>query len=137
FSSVLTAGSGRPVTARLTGDANQDGNFENDRLSGVARNSLTGPDYFSIEGRILRSFHFTERWRLEASMEAFNLLNQRTDRLTTTDNGITTTSADFVPFATAVSGSQYPGQFRQQPGFLQPQDAYAPRQVQISLRLKF
>ena len=32
---VITVGSGRPVDARVIGDANQDGNSSNDRLPGL------------------------------------------------------------------------------------------------------
>src|SRR5207248_2334473 len=38
---IATYGSGRPVNATITGDANQDGNNTNDRLPGVRRNSIT------------------------------------------------------------------------------------------------
>ena len=53
-SSVVTIGSGRPVSATVTGDANQDGNNSNDRIPGVSRNSLVGPDYASTDLRITR-----------------------------------------------------------------------------------
>jgi hypothetical protein len=43
-SGVVTFGSGRPMSATVTGDANQNGNSTNDRLPGVSRNSLVGPD---------------------------------------------------------------------------------------------
>ena len=38
LSGVVTYGSGRPVDARIVGDANQDGNSSNDRLPGASRN---------------------------------------------------------------------------------------------------
>ena len=47
-------GSGRPVSATVTGDANQDGNNSNDRLPGVSRNSLLGPDYATTDLRLTR-----------------------------------------------------------------------------------
>ena len=42
-SSVFTYGSGRPVSATVTGDANQDGNNSNDRLPGVSATRSSGP----------------------------------------------------------------------------------------------
>ena len=43
LSNIVTVGSGRPVDARIIGDANQDGNSTNDRLPGVGRNSVGRP----------------------------------------------------------------------------------------------
>ena len=40
------------MSATVTGDANQDGNDSNDRLPGVSRNSLVGPDYATTDLRI-------------------------------------------------------------------------------------
>lgn len=48
-SGVVTVGSRRPVSATATGDADQDGNNSNDRLPGVSRDSLLGPDYATTE----------------------------------------------------------------------------------------
>ncbi len=39
FAGMVTAGSGRPVSARIVGDANGDGNTYNDRLPGYRRNA--------------------------------------------------------------------------------------------------
>src|SRR5438309_5984296 len=44
-SGVVTFASGRPFNATVVGDANQDGNNENDRIPGARRNSFVGPDY--------------------------------------------------------------------------------------------
>ena len=57
ISSIVTAGSGRPVNATAAGDPNQDGNALNDRLSGVSRNGFTGPDYASTDLRLVRKIH--------------------------------------------------------------------------------
>src|SRR5438128_4090496 len=53
-SGVVTAGSGRPVNAAVVGDANQDGNSENDRLPGLRRNSTVGPNYSTTDMRLSR-----------------------------------------------------------------------------------
>src|SRR5262249_22982252 len=59
LSSVVTLGSGRPYDARVIGDANGDGNDSNDRLPGVGRNSLIGPDYATTDVRMSRRFHLS------------------------------------------------------------------------------
>lgn len=60
-SGVITAGSGRPVNATVAGNANQDGNYENDRLPGVRRNSFIGPDYTSTDMRLSRRL-YSKKW---------------------------------------------------------------------------
>jgi hypothetical protein len=137
FSGIFSAGSGRPLSGRIVGDANRDGNDLNDRLPGARRNSFTGPDYISGEARLTRRFYLTERWRLEAMAEAFNVFNRNNQRVDSTDDGFTSIAASFVAFDSTVAGKKYPAQFRQSTGFLAPTDAYAPRQVQFSLRLKW
>ena len=57
FSTLVTAGSGRPVNATVDGDPNQDGNDDNDRLPGYRRNGFTGPDYACADLRVARIIH--------------------------------------------------------------------------------
>ncbi len=137
FSGVVAVGSGRPVNARITGDANGDGNTENDRLPGYRRNAFTGPDYASTDIRVTRKFELHDRMRLELSGEAFNLMNRVNKRVDITDDGFTNVAADFVPLAKSIGASKFAGHFRRNSNFLVPTNAYAPRQVQVSLRLKF
>jgi len=58
---VFTYGSGRPVSATVTGDANHDGNNSNDRLPGLSRNSLVGPDYATTDMRLTRRLYAGDR----------------------------------------------------------------------------
>ena len=51
----------------------------------IGRNIAIGNDLFSVNGRVSRSFQITERIRLEALAEAFNLLNHRNNL---TRNGV-------------------------------------------------
>jgi hypothetical protein len=44
-SGVTTVGSRRPVDAIVTGDHNQGGYCENNRLPGLQSDSIAGPDY--------------------------------------------------------------------------------------------
>jgi hypothetical protein len=139
MSGIFTAGSGRPVNARVTGDANRDGNPDNDRLPGVGRNSIVGPGYVSADTRLTRIFHlrFAEGYKLEASAECFNTFNHANKTLNSSDNGLSATAADFVLLDRTIGATHYPGYFSSKRSFLVPTNAYAPRQIQFSMRLKF
>ena len=130
-------GSGRPVTGSVLGDANADGNTENDRLPGHRRNAFTGPDYMSDDLRIARTFHLGERYRLELIAESFNLLNRDNKRLDITDDGFSTSAAMFVGTSTTVNHTHYPAHFQSLNGFLRPSNAFAPRQVQFAVRILY
>lgn len=45
----------------------------------IARNTGTGFDFFTLNPRLTRTFHLTERVQLEGIAEAFNVLNHRND----------------------------------------------------------
>ena len=137
FAGVVTVGSGRPVNARIVGDANADGNTYNDRLPGYRRNAFTGPGYASADLRLARKFTLRERWKLELLAESFNLFNRANRRVEISDDGFLNTAASFVQGDVTVSGKQYPASFRQTRGFLSPTSAYAPRQIQFGMRLMF
>jgi len=137
FSSVITMGSGRPVNATMAGDANQDGNTYNDRLPGYSRNAFIGPDYFTTDLRLTRTVSLREHARLELLAESFNLFNRMNNRVDIGDDGFYNSAGQFVAYSTTVKGKQYPGQFQVNSKFLMPTNAYAPRQVQFSVRLNF
>ena len=50
--------------------ANPVGSFGN-----VGRNSMTGPGALSVDATVSRRFAITERWKLEARVEAFNVID--------------------------------------------------------------
>lgn len=136
-SGIFSAGSGRPLSGRITGDANRDGNIVNDRLPGASRNSFIGPDYFSGEARLTRRFHLTEQLRVEATAEAFNVFNRNNRRVESTDDGFASDAATFSVVDKQIGATRFPAHFRRKNAFLAPTNAYAPRQVQFSLRLKW
>jgi hypothetical protein len=136
-SGVLTLGSGRPINARVLGDANADGNTENDRLPGVSRNSYTGPGYATMDLRMSRVVTSIGRVKVELLAESFNFLNRDNKRVSITDNGFQNAAASFVQQDSVVGGKRYPAQFRVSGGFLTPTSAYAPRQIQFAVKLKF
>lgn len=137
ISGVVTIGSGRPVNAHTTGDANRDGNDANDRLPGVSRNSATGPDYATTDMRLTRLIKGTERWKVHLLVESFNLLNRDNQQVDVNDDGFLSSASNFVTADTLVNNHRYPAQFRLSEGFLKPNNAYAARQIQLALRVTF
>src|SRR6185437_3453096 len=134
-SGVFPYGSGRPVSATVTGDANQDGNNSNDRLPGVSRNSLLGPDYSTTDMRLTRRLYAGDRVKLELMVESFNLLNRNNQRVQITPDGFQSNSTQFVQTDKAIGINIFPAQYRVPSSFLRVTDAYAPRQIQLALKL--
>jgi hypothetical protein len=136
-SSILTAGSGRPLNATMAGDPNGDGNIYNDRLPGYIRNAFVGPDYFTTDMRLTRTIRCGDHvvWNLMA--ESFNLFNRTNGRVQISDDGYYNSAGQFVAYTTTVGKKVYPGMFLMNSQFLTPTNAYAPRQVQFALKLSF
>jgi len=137
LASVVTVGSGRPYEAKVTGDPNGDGNNLNDRLPGQGRNALVGPSYSTTDARFSRNFRISNKLHLELLVESFNLLNHTNKRLTITEDGFQTGAAQFVPFSQRSGTTYYPGQYRRSTNFTAATSAYAPRQMEVAMRLKF
>ncbi len=137
ISSVVNIGSGRPVNATVSGDPNQDGNGLNDRLPGYGRNAFTGPDYATTDLRLTRKIRLTERYKLDLIGESFNLFNRDNQRLIITSNGLIANATTFVQSSTKVGLAPYPGYYQQPQNFMKPNAAYAPRQIQLALKLVF
>lgn len=137
LSGLVTYGSGRPVNARIGGDPNRDGNFDNDRLPGYGRNAFVGPDYATIDMRLARVFRLGGRKQIQLMMESFNLLNRTNERVTTNDQGFVNSAGDFVPVDNRIGINYFPGSYRRSGSFLKAGDAYAPRQVQLAVRFSF
>ena len=138
-SEVMTYGSGRPANASVAGDPNQDGNDGNDRLSGYGRNAFLGPDYATMDMRVGRKVKLGGNLRLELSGEAFNLFNRDNKRYSISDNGFYNSAGRFVHYAQSpVSGGvTYPAYYQRPASFMKTANAYAPRQIQLSIRLNF
>jgi len=137
-SSVVTAGSGRPINATVDGDPNQDGNYDNDRLPGYSRNAFTGPDYSSTDLRLVRKIQLRERCRLELTADSFNLFNHLNPRVTITSDGLTAEATTFTQYTAYVLNVAYPAYYQQPTqNFLKPNAAFAPRQVQLGMKLIF
>ncbi len=137
LSSVVNYGSGRPFSATVSGDPNQDGNDLNDRLPGYSRNAFTGPDYATVDLRLTRVIHFHERYKLNLVAESFNLFNRDNQRVAITSNGMVASASTFVQSYVTANVAPFPGYYDLPNNFMKPNDAYAPRQVQLSLKFIF
>src|ERR1700722_3988588 len=137
ISSIGTAGSGRPLTATVIGDPNQDGNYDNDRLPGYSRNAFTGPDYASADLRLVRKIHTAQGYRLEFTADSFNLFNHDNQRVEITSDGLIAEATTFVQYSVIANGVPSPAYYQQPQDFLKPNAAYAPRQVQLALKFIF
>lgn len=137
LSSVVTAGSGRPVNATIAGDPNGDGDIYNDRLPGYSRNAFMGPSYFSTDLRVTRTVKCGEHAMWNISAESFNLFNRTNALVQVSDDGFYNSAGQFIAYTTTAKGKVYPGEYLVNSNFLAPTNAYAPRQVQLAVRLSF
>jgi hypothetical protein len=134
-SSVFNYGSGRPVNATVAGDPNQDGNDLNDRLPGYSRNGFTGPDYATTDLRLARIIRFADHFKLQFTAESFNLFNRDNERVEITSNGLVANASTFVQSNVSVNVTPYPGYYELPTNFMKPNAAYAPRQVQLAVKV--
>ncbi len=137
MSTLVNFGTGRPVNATVSGDPNQDGNGLNDRLPGYTRNAFTGPDYGTTDLRLTRIIRVTERYKIHLVGESFNLLNRDNQRVAITSNGLIANASTFVQSSVTTTLAPYPGYYTLPNNFMKPNAAYAPRQVQLALKLVF
>ena len=137
LSSITSAGSGRPFTASVQGDPNQDGNGLNDRLPGYRRNSFTGPNYFSTDLRLTRQLNLHERYKLDLTAESFNLFNRANKRVAITSSSFTSQATTFVQGNVTTGSAYYPGYYQQPANSLKPNAAYAPRQIQLGVKFVY
>lgn len=80
LSGIFRARTGTPINPRAGTDLNRDGN-NNDRPFRSAgdpfpRNYFRNLGYSALDMRILKSFVFKERFKVQFSVEAFNMLNR-------------------------------------------------------------
>jgi hypothetical protein len=87
--------------------------------------------------RITRMVKCGEHAVWNISAESFNLFNRTNARVQISDDGFYNSAGQFIAYTTTARGKVYPGMYLVNSGFLTPTNAYAPRQVQLSLRLSF
>ncbi|HEV2802503.1 MAG TPA: TonB-dependent receptor [Pyrinomonadaceae bacterium] len=115
LSYIFTYASPLPFNIQTGTDRNNDTN-PNDRPLGVGRNTGRGFDFASLDLRLSRRFRLTERVRLEALAEGFNVFNRANLQL---PNNV---------FGTGQTPNA---------NFRTPTAAADPRQLQFGLRLDF
>ena len=135
ISTVVNYGSGRPFNATVAGDPNQDSNGLNDRLPGYSRNAFTGPDYATADLRLTKQVRFSEHFKLNFVAESFNLFNRDNQRVAITSNGMVANATTFVQSSVTANIAPFPGYYQLPNNFMKPNAAYAPRQIQLALKL--
>jgi hypothetical protein len=134
---VYTYGSGRPVNVSVAGDPNQDGNDDNDRLPGAARDSFLGPDYASMDLRVTRRLFVRDRVKLDLIIESFNLLNRDNGLVQITEDGLQTNTVYFIKMSNQLGINYFPGHFQVPSNLVQVTNSFPPRQVQLALRMTY
>ena len=137
LSGIVTVGSGRPLDARVSGDPNQDENISNDRLPGYRRNAFLGPNYATTDLRLDQQILAHHSLKLDLIAESFNVFNRDNQRVQITDDGFQNSAGEFVKLDNNIGINYFPGQYRRAANLLRPTDAYAPRQVQLAIRVTF
>ena len=95
----------------------------------------SGPDYATTDLRLTRRLYAGDRMKLELMAESFNLLNRDNQRVQITQDGFQSNSAQFVQTIRLLESISFPAQYRVPSTFLRATDAYAPRQIQLALKL--
>ena len=137
ISGLVTFGSGRPFDARVQGDANQDGNSTNDRLPGVGRDALTGPNYATTDMRFGRVLRLSDRLKLTLTIDSFNLFNHTNPLIQNTADAFQNTAAQFIYIDKHIDFNYFPAYFQKTSNPLKATNAYAPRELQLSIKLVF
>jgi len=137
LSGVITGGSGRPVNPMVSGDPNQDGNDTNDRIPGMSRNSLLGPDYATTDMRLTRRIFLGDHFKLDLVADSFNLLNRDNQRYTITDDGLESNGVQFIQIGNQIGIKYFPAHFQVYSNPFRPNAAYPPRQVQLGLKMTY
>lgn len=120
FAGIFTAQSGKPYSAYVSADINNDGNNRNDIAPGTTRNQYSLPAQVSLDPRIARDVPLGGSAKVQLIWEAFNLLNR--DNI----NGVRTTlySASGTTLTTVTN-------------FQQPVSSSGPRIMQLAVKLLF
>jgi hypothetical protein len=123
FSLIANVQSGRPLTATVGGDPNNDTNTSTDRPPYVGRDTYTGPNLLTADIRFTRDIPlYRDRAALRLMFEAFNVTNRANfNAITTAQYNFNATTRVFTPNAT----------------FLAPTTTYDPRILQLAAKITF
>ena len=130
LSSIVTVQSPRPFTMFVGFDANSDANPVTDRAGLSARNTYRGDSLRTVDVRLSRMIHLSERYQLQLSVDAFNLFNRA--------NVDEVFSVYFAPdFIGPVPKHYKDGVQGALPGFGAPRTVFNPRQFQFAAKFTF
>jgi len=129
---ILNYHSGNPFNLLAGVDVNGDKHPTNDRPVGAGRNTGLGPDFFSFDLRLSRTFRLHEKLNLQLLAEGFNITN-RTNYASL--NNVVGPNFGLTPGFTTFNVSGNAGLAPTQAlGFT---SAYAKREFQLGFRLDF
>ena len=150
LSSIINLQSPRPFTMFVGNDVNGDTNPVTDRVGWSPRNAYRGDKLYTVDLRLARAIHFTERTRLDLAFDAFNVFNrQNINEVTSVYGGGTidfcgaTPSVMMMPprwrfsRATVSCPANNGGAPAPNPLFGTPRTMFNPRQLQISAKFSF
>jgi hypothetical protein len=123
LSLITTVQSGRPFNDFVNTDINNDGNTRTDRVPGVGRNTINGPNFAQVDARFSRDIPlYAERVKLRLMFEGFNLTNRANfNTILTTQYNFTAATRVFTPTT----------------NYLTPSTTYDPRILQLAAKLTF
>lgn len=110
LSSIVTAQTGYPYSPTINSDLNGDGIVRNERVPGVRRNSLTMPNFYSVDPRITKDVNITEGIKFQLIGEAFNVLNH-TNIVGVTTNQYLLSGNTLAPNSTGINAFGVPTSF--------------------------
>jgi hypothetical protein len=148
FSTIVTAGTGQPVTGTISGNpagaiaggptggtVNNSGTALGGRPPAIPRNSYRLPGTWLVDFRIGREFRFTEKFRFSLQGEAFNLFNK------TNIYSVNTQQYTYTAAGTGACAGHTNNCLVDVPSFLTPSatnnNLVGARQLQIAGRITF
>jgi hypothetical protein len=75
--------------------------------------------------------------KLDFMAESFNLLNRDNQRVDITDNGFQTDVVQFLQTTKRIGFVKFPAYYQVPTSLTRATNAYAPREIQLALRLSF
>lgn len=128
LASIVTLESPRSYTLFAGFDANGDLETGPDRVGAIGRNTFRGDSFGSVDLRLSRAFHLTEKLKASLIAESFNLFNT----VNITDINTVYGAPDFIG---AVPRKLGDGARAPNPSFGTPAQVANPRQLQLAVRL--
>lgn len=123
LSTIAQIQTGRHFNQLVGADVSNDGNSATDRVPGVGRNTLTGPDLQTVDVRLSRDIPVMgEKLKIRLIGEAFNATNRANF------NGIQNTKYGFVAATNT---------FTTRTDYLRPLTSFDPRILQLAVKLIF